>query len=208
MKTMHAKIKSLISNRKSGNLLFPTDFRGLGTDSAIKQALSRMVKSGELRRLAHGIYYLPKVDPQLGDMKPSADEVVRMIANKEKIRVKPAGAFALHQLGLTTQVPTKRVYITDGHQRQFSIGKLQIKLKATTPKRLMRKGKISSLVIQALEELGTDNIDLITHDKMKDLLTKEDPKLLKHELQLAPVKVNNYIFNILKDIKVGLDDYN
>ncbi len=47
-----------------------------------------------------------------------------MLAKKEKIRVKPAGAYALHQLGLTTQVPTKLVYITDGHPRLFKLGKL------------------------------------------------------------------------------------
>jgi hypothetical protein len=202
MEKTHTHIKSLIFKKKKGELLFTSDFRGLGSDSAIKQALSRMVKSGEINRLAHGIYYVPKTDPQLGEMRPSADEVVRMIAVKEKIRVKPAGAFALHQLGLTTQVPTKRVYITDGHQRQFMIGKLQIKFKPTTPKRLMRKGKISSLVIQALEELGTSNIDPIIHNKMKELLKKEDPKLINHDLKLAPIKINNYIVNIMKDITI------
>ncbi len=202
MEKTHTHIKALISRKKLGDLLFPSDFRGMGTDSAIKKALSRMVKSGEIKRLAHGIYYVPKSDPQLGDIRPSADEVVRMIAEKEKIRVKPAGAFALHQLGLTTQVPTKRVYITDGHQRQFAIGKLQIKFKPTTPKRLMRKGKISSLLIQALEELGTKNIDPVTHGKIKELLKKEDARSLKHDLKLAPVKINNYIVNIMKDIKV------
>ena len=202
MEKTHTHIKSLIFKKKPGNLIFPSDFRGLGSDSAIKQALSRMVKSGEIKRLAHGIYHVPKTDPQLGDIRPSADDVVRMIADKEKIRIKPAGAFALHQLGLTTQVPTKRVYITDGHQRQFIIGKLHIKFKPTTPKRLMRKGKISSLVIQALEELGTSNIDLVTHNKMKVLLKKEDPKLLNHDLKLAPVKINNYIVKIMKGITV------
>ena len=202
MKKTHTHIKSLISRKRPGDLLFPSDFRGLGTDNAIKKALSRLAKSGEIKRLTHGIYHVPKIDPQLGDMRPSADDVVRMIADKEKIRVKPAGAYALHQLGLTTQVPTKRVYITDGHQRQFMIGKLQIKFKPTTPKRLMRKGKISSLVIQALEELGTSKIDLVTHDKMKELLKKEDPRLLKHDLKLAPVKINNYIVNIMKDILI------
>jgi len=199
MEKAHSSIKMLISKKKAGNLIFPSEFRGQGTDSAIKKALSRLAKEGVIKRLAHGIYYLPKIDPQLGEMKPSADDVVRMMASKEKIRVKPAGAYALHQLGITTQVPTKRVYITDGHERQFTLGKLQIKFKPTTPKRLMRKGPVSSLVIQALEELGTDKIDPQTHDKISDLLKQEDPKLLKHDLKLAPVKVNNYIVNILKE---------
>lgn len=202
MEKTHTYIKSLISNKKEGSLLFPSDFRGLGTDAAIKKTLSRMTQAGEINRLAHGIYYTPKQDPLLGQVKPSADEVIQLLAEKEKIRIKPAGAYALHQLGLTTQVPTKRVYITDGHDREFMLGKLRIKFKSTTPKRLMRKGKISSLVIQALEEIGTGKIDTITYNKIKELLKKEDPKLLKHDLQLAPVKVNNFIVNIMKDVSI------
>ena len=202
MKKTHTYIEHLLSKKKEGELIFPSDFRGTGTDTAIKKALSRLSAKGSIKRLAHGVYYIPKNDPILGEIRPSADDVVRMLAQKEKIRIKPAGAYALHQLGLTTQVPTRRVYITDGHPREFMLGKLQIKFKATTAKRLLRKGKISSLVIQALEELGTDKIDVETTAKIKSLLLKEDPKVLKHDLEVAPVKVNNFIIKLLKrDLK-------
>jgi hypothetical protein len=189
----------LLARKKAGSLIFPSDFRGTGTDAAIKQALSRLEKKGLVKRLAHGIYYVPKIDPVLGELRPGADDVVKMIAQKEKIRIKPAGAYALHKLGLTTQVPTKLVYITDGHPRQFILGKLQIKFKPTTSKRLLRKGKISSLVIQALEEIGTENINEEMGSKLRQLLLQENPRILKHDLELAPVKVNNYILRILKE---------
>jgi hypothetical protein len=202
MEKTHTSIERSVSKRKQGGLIFPSDFHGNGTDAAIKKALSRLSAKGLIKRLAHGVYYIPKQDPILGEIRPGADEVVKMLAEKEKIRIKPAGAYALHQLGLTTQVPTRRVYITDGHPRQFMLGKLQIKFKATTSKRLLRKGKISSLVIQALEELGADNIDSVTAGKIKELLLKEDPKTLKHDLELAPAKVNNFIIKLLKrDLK-------
>lgn len=199
MEKTHTHIEHIISRKKKGGLIFPSDFRGKGTDAAIKKALSRLAEKGEIKRLAHGIYYVPKIDPVLGELRPAADEVVKMLALKEKIRVKPAGTYALHQLGLTTQVPTRRVYITDGHSRKFKLGKLEINFKSTTQKRLLRKGKISSLVIQALEELGTENIDSETATKIKELLLNEDPRMLKHDLSLAPVKVNNYILKILKE---------
>jgi len=198
MEKTHSNIERLISRKKKGSLIFPADFRGLGTDSAIKKALSRLARAGAIKRLAHGIYYIPKTDPVLGEQLPGADEVVRMLAQKEKIRVRPAGAYALHRLGLTTQMPARRVYITDGHAREFMLGKLQIKFKATTAKRLLRKGKISSLVIQALEEIGTENIDPATTSKLRELLLRENPRMLKYDLELAPVKVNNYILKILK----------
>jgi hypothetical protein len=198
MQATHTHIEHVILRRKGGELIFPTDFRGKGTEDAIKKALSRLTQKGVLKRLAHGIYYIPKIDPVLGELHPGAEDVVKMLAKKEKIRVRPAGAFALHQLGLTTQVPTKLVYITDGHPRLFKLGKMQIKFKATTPKKLSTIGKISSLVIQALEEIGTDNVDAKTESKLYELLIKEVPRKLKHDLALAPAKVNDYIVKLLK----------
>lgn len=194
----HTHIENVIFRRKGGELIFPTDFRGIGTEDAIKKALSRLTQKGVLKRLAHGIYYVPKIDPVIGELCPGADDVVKMLAKKEKIRVRPAGAYALHRLGLTTQVPTKLVYITDGHPRLFKLGKMQIKFKATTPKKLSTIGRISSLVIQALEEIGTENVDAKTESKLHEFLKNEDPKKLKHDLALASAKVNDYIVKLLK----------
>jgi hypothetical protein len=198
MDKAHTEIERLIARKKSGELIFPTDFRGLGTGMAIKQALSRLVKSGKLNRVAHGIYYVPKVDPVLGKLKPGADEVVEKLAKKEKVRVVPAGANALNRLGLSTQVPTRLVYLTDGPSRQLRLGKLMVRFKATSHKKLSRIGKISSLVIQALEEMELQKIDEATAIKLRELLLKEDTKILRHDLSLTSTRVNDYVFKLLK----------
>jgi hypothetical protein len=124
--------------------------------------------------------------------------VAETIAKKEKVRIKPAGAYALHRLGLTTQVPTKLVYITDGENRQIKIGKTVIQFKATTPKKMSLEGQLSSLIIQALNELAPKNIDKDTEAKIKDLLQKEDPRQLKKNLSLTPAKIHDYIIKLLK----------
>jgi len=198
MGTAQASIERLVSRKKGGELIFPTDFRGIGTEAAIKKALSRLVQKGPLKRLAHGIYYIPKIDPILGELHPGAEEVAIMLARKEKVRIRPAGATALNKLGLSTQVPTRLVYITDGPPRQLKIGKLVIKFKATSHKKLSTIGKISALVIQALEELDMNHIDSSTTARIKELLLKEDPKKLKHDLSIAPARVNDYIVRLLK----------
>lgn len=198
METVEEKIEKKVSRKKNVNLIFPTEFRDIASDAAIRQALSRLTKKGAIKRLAHGIYYMPETDSLLGELRPSVDDIINRIAEKDCIRIKPAGAYALHELGLTTQVPTRRVYLTDGHPRQFKIGKLQIKFKPTTPKRLSRTGPISSLAIQALEELGTTDIDLETKTKLRELLLKEDPKILQHDLKLSTGKVSSYILKLLK----------
>jgi hypothetical protein len=201
MENVQSNIEALLSRKKSGSLIFPSDFSGMGTEAAIKKALSRLVQKGRLKRAAHGIYYIPKVDPVLGELHPGAEEVAMMLAKKEKIRIRPAGAYALNKLGLSTQVPTRLVYITDGPPRQLKMGKLEIKFKATSHKKLATIGKISALVIQALEELDVNHIDDHTTAKIKKLLLTEDPKKLKHDLALAPVRVHDYIVKLLNSIE-------
>src|SRR5579859_4604098 len=119
MEKTHTYIENSLLSRKPGELIFSTDFRGSGTEDAIRKALSRLTHAGQIKRLAHGIYYKPKMDPVLGELRPGTDEVVKMLAQREKIKVRPSGAYALARLGLTTQVPTKLVYITNGHPRQL-----------------------------------------------------------------------------------------
>ncbi|HYF69629.1 MAG TPA: DUF6088 family protein [Ohtaekwangia sp.] len=197
----HTYIESVISRRKPGEIVFPTEFRGKGSQAAIKKAMSRIAKTGKINRLAHGIYYIPKTDPKLGKLRPDPEQVVKMVAQKEKIRVRPAGAYALHRLGLTTQVPTKRVYITDGNSRQFKLGNIQIRFKSTSAKKFAMKGEISSLVIQAIEEIGVQHISKEIQMKLGAFLSKEDPKILQHDLRLASAKVNDYIVKLMKLIQ-------
>ena len=198
MEKAHTYIEHSISKRKKGDLIFPSDFRGQGTEAAIKKALSRLAQKGKLKRLSHGIYYVPKVDTVFGEIQPSPKEVAETIAKKEKVRIRPAGAYALNQLGLSTQVPTKLVYITDGVPRQLKIGKVVIKFKATTHKKLSAKGELSGLIIQALEELDTRNINPEIEKRVKELLLKEDPKKLQHDMALAPARIHDYMLKLLK----------
>ena len=82
MEDVQKNISNYLSKRKGGSLIFPADFRGLGTDVAIKKALSRLTRQGKLRRATHGVYYIPKMDPVLGELHPGAEELAEMLAKK------------------------------------------------------------------------------------------------------------------------------
>jgi hypothetical protein len=191
-------IEYLLSRKKPGEILFISDFRGMGVETAIRKSLSRLTKSGKLSRVAQGIYYLPKTDPLLGELHPSAEQVAQKVAEKEKVRIFPTGVAALNRLGLSTQVPTKLVYLTDGVPRLLTIGKMQVRFKATTPKRMALKGPVSRLVILALEELDLKQLDSEMDQKLRGLLQLEHPQKLKHDLQLAPGRIHDYIVKLLK----------
>jgi hypothetical protein len=191
-------IRDLLSGKKPGDLVFAADFKGKGTEAAIRKSLSRLAAEGRIKRAAHGIYYLPKIDPLFGELQPSAEEIAQKIADKERVRIQPTGAYALNKLGLSTQVPMKMVYLTDGVQRLLTIGKVKVKFKATTNKKLSMKGELSKLIILALEELDLKKIDAGREAKIRELLLKEDPEKLNHDLALAPGRIHDYIVKLLK----------
>ncbi len=76
-----------------------------------------------------------------------------------------------------------------------------ILFKQSTPKKLALQGELSSLIIQALDELDMDALDNRTLDKLAKLIQKENPRKLQHDLKLAPAKVNDFIFKLLKTRK-------
>jgi hypothetical protein len=114
------------------------------------------------------------------------------------VQIRPAGANALHELGLTTQVPTKRVYLTSENAKSFRLGKIHIRFKPVTPRKLATRGKISSLVIQAIDELGPQYINEELGLKLRNLLAHESPTILTHDLKLTSAKTHDYILKLLK----------
>ncbi len=68
----------------------------------------------------------------------------------------------------------------------------------------MAKGKISSLVIQALREIGKDKATPAELEKITKLLKEEDPRLLRHDIKLAP----EWIRQIMKGAGVTRTPWN
>ena len=180
------KIIHRIIGKKKGWVFAPTHFLDLGNRAAIDQALSRLVRSGDIRRLARGLYDYPRKHPDFGDVPPSVDRIAAALAEKDNLKIQPSGAYAANLLGLSDQVPAKIVFLTDGSSRMVQIGNWNIKLKKTTPKNMATAGRVSGLVIQALRYMKQENIDDMIINKLKRRLSVEDKKQLVSDLRYAP----------------------
>ena len=197
MQSIENKIEKSILCKPRGYLLLPSDFIAFGSSDAVRKALDRLQDKEFIKRIAHGIYVRPKISKILGPLTPSAEEVADAIIKRDRIRTVPTGSYALNALGLSTQVPMNIVYLTDGSSREIYVGKRKIKFKKTTPKMLMAKGRISKLVIQALKEIGIGNATEEEEQKIITLLKKEEVKLLKHDIILAPVWIQKIMTKAL-----------
>lgn len=193
VESIQNRIENKIRTMKRGSILFPTYFDTYGTAEAVKKSLLRLEKKKFLIRLAHGIYLYPKQDKLLGVLFPSIEEVANAIAKRDKARILPTGVKALNKLGLSNQTPMNVVFLTDGAPRSIEVGSRTIKFKGTTPKNLSVKGEITSLVIQALKEIGKDNVTDEQYQIIKSHLEKEKKEIIEHDAQLAPVWISKII---------------
>lgn len=180
------QILTKIRKARRGTLYFAEDFLRFGNSKAIAKSLERLVQKGDISRVARGVYARLEKDPILGLVKPGAEAIAKAIAKRDKARIVPTGVLALNVLGLSTQVPMNLVYLTDGAARRINLGKRKVIFKKVSPKNLTAIGEISSLAIQALKEIGKDNVTENEKQILLKHLKNEDTYRLVHDIRLAP----------------------
>jgi predicted transcriptional regulator of viral defense system len=191
------RIAEALKTYPKGSILFVDDFLDYGNPESVKKALFRLKEKGVLVRLAHGIYLYPKVDKELGVLFPSTEEIAKAIARRDKARIVLTGVQALNKLGLSTQVPMKVVYLTDGASRTVKVGKRTITFKKASPKNLSVKGEISGLVIQALKTIGQNKIDAETIEKIQAILKNEKKENIINDAKLSPAWINKILMQAI-----------
>ncbi len=195
----HKSIEAKLKTSNKGKVFFIRDFVSLGTEESVRQSLLRLSRKGIVIRLAKGIYYYPKTDELLGTVMPSAEQIAQAIAKRDKARIIPTGSYALYKLGLSTQIPMNVVYLTDGSARKIQVGKQKITFKKTSPKNLAVKHSLSSLIIQALKELGENGVDESIRTQLRNVIEKSgEHEKVQVNISLAPVWIQKVVAQIIK----------
>lgn len=198
LETTEIQILNRIKKAARGVLFFAESFLACGNADVVRQALTRLVKSGELDRVATGIYVRPQTDSIVGKVTTGIEDIAKAIAKRDRARIVPTGIFALNRLGLSTQMPMNVIYLTDGAARKIKVGNTTITFNKTTPKNVMAVGEISQLVIQALRTIGKANVTEEEIKKIQHLLMKEKKTKLEHDIRLAPAWIREIMKPILK----------
>jgi hypothetical protein len=198
MQSVDSNILSRIYGSGRGSVLTPGRFLDLGSRDAVDKVLSRLVQKGVIRRLARGLYDYPEHHPIMGILAPSPDAIARALAGKQGIRLQPSGAYAANRLGLSTQVPARIVYLTDGPSRTVRVGNQEIRLQRTTPRSMGPADRISGLVIQALRHLGQKHVDDAVIQTLQRKLSDQDKKRLIKDIACAPAWVGKHLRKIAR----------
>ena len=164
-KTIENRVISRIYGKGRGWAFSKKDFSLLGDSGSIDRTLSRMGEKGIIRRVMRGLYDYPAHSKLLKkDLSPDTDQVAHALARKFGWKIQVSGNAALNMLGLSTQVPTQYLYLSDGPSKTYQVGNAIIEFKKTKFTQLGLKYRQSEILVQAIQALGDRPL---THEQQK-----------------------------------------
>lgn len=191
-RSIHKQVLKRITGKGRGWVFTPHDFADLGTDAAVRVALSRMKADGAIRLASRGIYYYPVMHDRLGALAPSLDGIKQAIQRRDGTTLVPGGAHAANLLGLSDQVPMKQVLLTNGPARTIRVGRRVLVLKHAKA-RSLRASATGALVIQALRYLGRDAVSDDVLRRLRRHLPAAARRSLAKDARLAPAWVAKHL---------------
>jgi len=194
-------VANRVKDAKPGTIFFPGDLLEFGSPEAIHTTFSRLVGTKQLIRLAKGIYLKPQMDPELGPLKLSLEDLARTVAERDKVVIRPTGAYALNRLGLSTQVPTRVVFLTSGNPKNIKVGNSTLVFQKTTPKQLAVEQENIFLVIQALIALEDQAEDKQVIRQLTNVLMQENLADIREAAKLSPQRVARILYRIADNIE-------
>jgi hypothetical protein len=197
MQTMRDQVLARIGRLGEGKAFSAKDFLDIASRGTIDMALSGLTRSGAIRRVRRGLYDMPKLNPALGGkLSPDIDEAARAIARRQRWKIVPDGAWAANLLSLSTQVPAKIIYLSDGPNKEVLIGRRTIHFKHARPKAMAGLEGKFALVVQALRYLGKEGVGPHEIETLRSALSPAEKRKLAKDAQFGV----DWIYEIAKRI--------
>ena len=184
-------------NKEKLGAFTSSDFSDIDNYKMISKTLETLDDKGVIKRARRGIYYIPKYNELLGiEEAPNIDDIAKAIARQYNLIIIPSGNYALNMIGLSTQVPIKYIYITNGPYNEYEVGNNTIYFKHSTSREINNLPYKILICIQALKTIGKNNIDENVIKKIKSFLDDSDINNLKTK----NYKITSWIHDILKSL--------
>lgn len=183
MQRLTEHILAYMAGLPEGTPIAAKNLLHLGHRAAVDQALSRLVKRGQLVRAGRGVYLRP-VTSRFGTRAPSVEQAVEALAHQRGEVIVPSGAAAANRLGLTTQVPVRSVYLTSGRTRQLHLGKQIVELRHAPRWQLALAHRPAGEAVRALAWLGPEQVEAALKVLKRKLSTTTFNELVSAAAQL------------------------
>ncbi|MGH9323478.1 MAG: DUF6088 family protein [Vicinamibacteria bacterium] len=135
-------------------------------------------------------------ETRFGLRAPGVEAVLRALQQDSGETFAPSGAAAANNLGLTTQVPVRTIYLTSGPSRRLRFGAQTVELQHAPPWQLMLPGRPAGEVVRALAWLGRERGAEIT-SRLKGRLPAETLAELSHARGRMPTWMAEQISTLI-----------
>lgn len=195
--TAEDKILSRIYGNGRGWAFSPADFADIAVRNTVDSTLFRRESEGTIRRVLRGVYDYPRFSKVLQKtLSPDIDQVANALARKFGWRIQPDGPTAQNLLGLSTQVPARAIYLSDGPDRTYKVGETTLTFEHTALKEAVFKLPESRLVVQALKAFGEDRI---TTKLIAAIRKKFDPAI-RRRILLDTKTATGWVYAAIQEI--------
>lgn len=157
MQTLREKITKLSTEMPEGVPISAKELLHLGNRAAVDQALARLARRGTLSRIRRGEYVRP-IATKFGQRAPSVSRVVEALARKRNETIARHGSAVANELGLTTQVPVRTIYLTSGRSATLKVGAETVELRHAPAWQLVRPGEPAGDALRAMTYLGPAHV--------------------------------------------------
>ena len=195
------QVRARIEKALPGEVFIPADFSDLAEARRITMCLSRLLEDGTLEKVKRGVYMKPRYSTLLNrSVPPKEDAVARAIARNYGWTIVPCGDTALNMLGLSTQIPSVWLYVSDGPYKSYETDGVRFQFKHTDRKNeIIGVSEKTALIIQALRALGKNNIDTQVITALSARLTPKEKQTMLHESRY----ITAWIYEKIKTICGG-----
>ena len=167
------QVKDLIKKSGFGTIFVPSDFYNITDYAKVSMCLTRMTRSGALKRIMRGVYVCSNV------RHPNNNNIAMAIARNYGWTIIPSGEYALYRFGLKSKSPDVFSYVTDGQYQNYPVNGKSLVFKHTDMNNEVTEAPYeAALLIQVIRAIGKNNINNKKIIELAKKIKKDDiPKL-------------------------------
>jgi hypothetical protein len=187
MRSKKDKILARIRRWGHGCVFTPKDFVDLASRGSVDMALKSLTDEGTIRRVIRGIYDFPLFSKLFNELAPTDSyKAAKTIARKYNWKIVPHGSKGANDFHLSTQVPAKMTFVSDGPTKTIYLEKFPIYFKHVCPKEIGMKSMTSAYVIQAMKYMGEYEINKKGIETLRRYVKDEDKQNLVRDAKSSP----------------------
>ncbi|WFQ90744.1 hypothetical protein MFERI13461_00152 [Mycoplasma feriruminatoris] len=192
-----SQIQNRIDDFRPGKVFISQDFLDIASNETVRRTLNKLVEEDKIKRIMNGFYYNPSFSELIQEYEMfTVNELAFSIARKYNWEIAPFGIACLNILGLSTQVPAKMAYVSNGKNKTFKVQQREIQFKKVNNKEISNMSLKTKVVIQAIKEIGKDKLTKKEISIIRDNLSSNEKQNLLNESKRTTVWIYDYIKQI------------